>query len=58
MRRRHAIESVGQEKDIVAQASQAQLVELPGADHVFSDAGTQPMIDAVVAWVSERWPAA
>lgn len=41
-------------KDIVEKAARATLTELPGADHVFSDAGTAPMIEAVVTWVSEQ----
>jgi pimeloyl-ACP methyl ester carboxylesterase len=41
-------------QDIVARAPHAQLVELPGAGHVFSDAATAPMVDAVVRWVREQ----
>ena len=40
--------------DIVSRAKQAQLVQLPGANHVFSDNGTAPMIEAVVPWVSKQ----
>ena len=32
----------------------ARLVELPGADHVFSDEHTAPMVETVVGWLQER----
>lgn len=41
--------------DIMARApGPVQLLELPGADHVFSDDATAPMVGGVVAWVSEH----
>ena len=40
--------------DIVSRAKQAQLVQLPGANHVFSDNGTALMIEAVVPWVNKQ----
>ena len=40
-------------RDIVARAPQAQLVELAGADHVFSD-DPGPMVEAVVSWVKKQ----
>ena len=42
-------------RDIFAKANEPKkLVELPGADHVFSDTGTAPMIEAVVSWVMQQ----
>ena len=41
--------------DIRARAAgSTELVELPGADHVFSGDATAPMVSAVVAWVSRH----
>ena len=37
-----------------AAAGRPQLVELPGADHVFSGQGTADMTAAVVAWIVEH----
>ena len=31
-----------------------ELLELPGADHVFSDDGTPVMVEKVVAWISKK----
>ncbi len=41
-------------RDIVARGPQAHLQELEGANHVFSDAATAPMIDVVVPWVRRQ----
>lgn len=41
-------------RDIVKRAPDASLHEVPGANHVFSDDGTAPMIDVVVPWVRAR----
>nr|AHZ46173.1 alpha/beta hydrolase [uncultured bacterium 12-5D] len=41
---REVFESAGEPK---------KLVELPEVDHVFSEAGLQPMIDAVTGWLGE-----
>ena len=40
-------------RDIAAGAPDAEIVELPGADHVFSD-DPAPMVDAVVAWLGRQ----
>lgn len=41
--------------DIMAVApGQVQLLELPGADHVFSDSATAPMVSGVVTWLSKQ----
>lgn len=40
-------------RDIAARAPQAEVVELAGADHVFSD-DPAPMVEAVTAWISRR----
>ena len=41
--------------DIMAVApGEVQLLELPGADHVFSDNATAPMVGGVVAWLSKQ----
>jgi hypothetical protein len=40
-------------RDIVARAPQAELVELAGADHVFSD-DPAPMVQTVVGWIGSR----
>ncbi|MCZ6632144.1 MAG: alpha/beta fold hydrolase [bacterium] len=43
-------------KNIVGQAgNNARLIELPGADHVFSEHATQPMIENVVSWVKTHF---
>lgn len=41
-------------RDIVERASDATLQEIAGANHVFSDDATGPMIDAVVPWVHSQ----
>ncbi|HJP33467.1 MAG TPA: alpha/beta fold hydrolase [Candidatus Latescibacteria bacterium] len=41
-------------RDIADRASQARLVELAGADHVFSDDAIVPMIRTVVPWVVKQ----
>ncbi len=42
-------------KDIVAQAGDnAELVELAGANHVFADAHTEPMVAKTVEWLSAQ----
>jgi uncharacterized protein len=42
--------------DIVGVAQpNAQLIELPGVDHVFGDEGTQRMVDLVVPWLQRTW---
>jgi pimeloyl-ACP methyl ester carboxylesterase len=39
-------------RDILAKAGHnAELLELPGANHVFADEHCQPMVDAVVDWI-------
>jgi fermentation-respiration switch protein FrsA (DUF1100 family) len=41
--------------DIFAQANQPkELVELPGANHVFSGEYTEPMIQAVASWLERQ----
>ncbi len=41
--------------DIMAAApGEVQLLELPGADHVFSDSATAPMVSGVVAWLQKQ----
>ena len=34
-------------------AEPKKMVEIPGANHVFSEAGEKPMIDAVINWIGE-----
>ena len=42
-------------QDIMSMASgQVQLLELPGADHVFSGDAAAPMVSGVVAWLSKQ----
>lgn len=41
-------------RDIVARSPHAHLHELAGANHVFSDDATAPMIDVVVPWVAQQ----
>lgn len=42
--------------DILAKAGDnAELLELQGANHVFADEHCQPMVDAVVEWVTQRF---
>ncbi len=41
-------------QQIQANAPGAELVNLPGADHVFSDAATAPMVQTVVTWVQQQ----
>lgn len=44
-------------KDIAARANDPkELIELPGADHVFSGPATQKMIEVVTAWIKSRLP--
>lgn len=44
---------IEESREIFAQANEPKkLVELPGVNHVFADAGLQPMIDAVKSWIS------
>ena len=41
-------------REIFALANEPKkIVEIPGANHVFSEAGEQPMIDAVIDWIGE-----
>tara|TARA_Y100001960_G_scaffold330127_1_gene423315 strand:+ start:236 stop:961 length:726 start_codon:yes stop_codon:yes gene_type:complete len=41
--------------DIMALAAgEAELLELPGADHVFSDDATAPMVEGVVRWLNKQ----
>ncbi|HAM71501.1 MAG TPA: alpha/beta hydrolase [Verrucomicrobiales bacterium] len=49
---------VGDSRDIFARAdrSRTQLIEIPGANHVFSESFLQPMLGAVVPWVSKHLP--
>ncbi len=43
---------IDQSREIFGKANEPKkLVELPGVDHVFSDAGLQPMIQAVTSWL-------
>ena len=45
-------------RDILGKAGDpAELVEIPGANHVFDGAHTTPMVDKVVAWVKARFGA-
>ena len=42
-------------RDIFARAGEPkQLVEIEGADHVFSEDGTDPMVSQVVPWVQSQ----
>lgn len=41
-------------QEIAARAPQARLVELPGADHVFSSAAAAEMVEVVSTWVRQR----
>ena len=46
---------IGDSHDILTQAnSQAQLITLEGADHVFSDESTPVMVQEVVAWIETQ----
>ncbi|MDC3284636.1 alpha/beta fold hydrolase [Opitutales bacterium] len=41
-------------QEIFAHANEPKkLVEIPGANHVFSEAGEKPMIDAVIDWIGD-----
>ncbi|MEO0481740.1 MAG: alpha/beta fold hydrolase [Planctomycetota bacterium] len=40
-------------EEAAAQGSRTQLVTLPGVDHVFSDGGTQAMVDTVVPFLTQ-----
>ena len=43
-------------RDILAQTTgAAELIELEGADHVFSDAATTVMVERVVSWISDQF---
>jgi alpha-beta hydrolase superfamily lysophospholipase len=43
-------------KDILEQAgSNAQFIELPGANHVFAEEHCAKMVEAVVPWVTRQW---
>ncbi len=43
-------------KDIYAKAkTNKKLIEIEGADHVFSEAATQPMTETVVRWLSQNF---
>ncbi|MEM7144771.1 MAG: alpha/beta fold hydrolase [Verrucomicrobiota bacterium] len=45
---------IQESRDIFAQANQPKkLVEIPDADHVFSEQGLPPMLDAVIAWLDD-----
>lgn len=45
---------IEESREIFAAANDPkQLIELPDVDHVFNDAGLQPMIDAVTAWLGD-----
>jgi len=45
---------ISDSQEIFALANEPKkLVEIPGANHVFSEAGEQPMIDAVIDWIGE-----
>lgn len=41
-------------RDIARRAKRAELIELPHVDHVFSGAGAQAMVAAVLSWLSPR----
>ncbi|MFT5468680.1 MAG: alpha/beta superfamily hydrolase [Verrucomicrobiales bacterium] len=44
---------IGESREIFEQASEPKkLVELPGVNHVFADAGCEPMVNAVTSWIS------
>jgi dipeptidyl aminopeptidase/acylaminoacyl peptidase len=42
-------------REIFASANEPkQLIEIPGANHVFSGAGEEPMVEAVISWLGEK----
>ncbi len=44
---------IEESREIFARANEPKrLVELPGVNHVFAEAGLQPMIDAVIGWLN------
>ena len=51
---------INESREIIAQSpddappSNREFVEIPGSNHVFADAGLQPMIDAVTTWLKNR----
>ena len=48
---------IGDSRDIVAAQATANLVELSGADHVFSKDGTDPMVSEAASWISSQFEA-
>ncbi|NOX99361.1 MAG: prolyl oligopeptidase family serine peptidase [Verrucomicrobia bacterium] len=46
---------ISESREIIAEPSEfaanRELIEIPGANHVFADDGLQPMIDAVTSWM-------
>ena len=41
-------------REIFALATEPKkIIEIPGANHVFSEAGLAPMSEAVIAWIGE-----
>ena len=45
---------IGDSRDVIAANNGVELVELAGADHVFSEDATEPMVLCVVPWVASR----
>ena len=45
---------IGDSRDVIAANNGVELVELAGADHVFSEDATEPMVSCVVPWVASR----
>lgn len=42
-------------REIFAAANEPkQLIEIPGANHVFSGEGEEPMVEAVISWLGEK----
>ena len=48
---------IGDSRDIVAAQAAATLVEVPGADHVFSMDGTDPMVSEAASWIKSQFAA-
>ena len=46
---------IGDSRDIVAAQAAATLVEVPGADHVFSMDGTDPMVFEAASWIKSQF---
>ena len=48
---------IGDSRDIVAAQAAATLVEVPGAAHVFSMDGTDPMVSEAASWIKSQFAA-